>query len=115
VENSRPAAIIEQGEFSWGVDSGGEQNYLLPAGSLKLTLTDNERVPGNYRDSAVEFLNFCDGVIQDLVEMAAQDDQLAIQGINQTRVPMRSHPTNEPAQLGYWSAEYEVLYGVGGE
>jgi hypothetical protein len=110
IDDARPFAVIEQGGIEWERLAGGGENHLLPSGTLRLTLTDFDRWDTDYKSSATDFLNFVDGVIADVVEMAGSDDRAAIEGITQTQVPMQNDPTKEPARRRYWSTQYEVSW-----
>ena len=98
----------EDDEFDWETVGEGGQNYLMPAGALIITFLDNERFPGDYRNGYIDFKNFAGGVVQDLVEIAAKDDFLAIDRIRRLVKPVQSPPEKTPAEKAYWWTRYAV-------
>lgn len=110
VEESWPAAIIEEGADVHQCVAGGDQNYFLPHGSLMLTLTDKDRYIGNQHDGWIDFRNFCDAVIRDIVEKAGQDDNLDVSRLECVQKAMHSDPTSSVRP--HWSAKWELSWGV---
>lgn len=104
---ARPFLVIEQGQFAWQTQSGGGRNYLLPAGELLLTITDEDRYGDDYRSSATDFCNFADGVIEDLVAAAGESDNLAIVTIEQADPPMQN-AKKDWGTLRYWMTRYAI-------
>lgn len=106
-ERLRPYALIEQGpDFTWEYRAGGQSNYLAPTGTLRLWLYDNARKTA-MRDNFIDFGNYCDAVVQELVELAGKDGWLAIDNIRLTVPPMCSDPTKLPAIREYWGACFD--------
>lgn len=114
IEEQRPCAIIEMGEFDYQAVAGGDQNYLMPSGSLVLTLVDNDRFAGDYKAGWRDFLAWQGQVIFDIAEKAGQDDFLDIVAIVRTQMPMSNNPQTVPAQKLYWHSKHEVHWSTRG-
>lgn len=112
VEESWPCAIIEEGEDVQNAVAGGAVTQFLPYGSLILTLSDKDRYVNQFKDSWIDFRNFCDAVILDLIEKAGEDDNLDISNTKCIQKAMHSPPTS--SVVPYWSAKWEVSWGVEG-
>lgn len=111
VDESWPCAIIEEGVDVHNCVAGGAVNEFLPYGSLMLTLTDFDRYVDQFQDSWIDFRNFCDGVIFDIVEKSGEDDNLDAYQIECTQKAMHSDPTSTTKP--HWSAKWEISWGVG--
>lgn len=112
VEESWPCAIIEEGADVQNMVAGGAVNQFLPFGSLILTLTDKDRYPDQHHDSWMDFRNFCDAVILDLLEKAGSDDYLDVTRTECVQKAMHSDPTSSVRP--HWSAKWEISWGVEG-
>lgn len=112
VEESWPCAIIEEGADEQNAVAGGAVTQFLPNGSLILTLSDKDRYVDQQRDSWLDFRNFCDAVILDLIEKAGDDDNLDISRVECVQKAMHSDPTSSVKP--HWSAKWEVSWGVEG-
>ena len=74
---ARPYAIVSMGDkFGFQIDSGGDQNYLRPSGSLGLYLAIDtpEAVQDDSVESEFQAWNFLSPVIRQIAELSNKDD-----------------------------------------
>jgi len=107
IEATRPFVLIEQADYTWDLKAGGAQNYFLPYGSLLLTISDNDKFVEDYKSDWTDFINFCDDVLQAIIDGAALSDALAVVEIKQARAAMLN-PENQWQDCRYWCAAYRV-------
>lgn len=106
----RPYCLIEQGtELTWEFRGGGRSNYLVATGGLKLWFFDNSRYEDT-RDNFIDFGNFIDAVVKELVEIAGSDDLLSIDGFKLSSPPMCSDPRIVFKPDEYWGACFDVAW-----
>jgi len=106
----RPFAIVANiCEFDYTLFAGGTQNYLEPAGALWLYLTDADKYPDDPDASSVDFENFVGGVMDDLSNLAAVSDNLAISAMQLDM--MRQSPADQSlSEPPYWESLVRVLW-----
>lgn len=114
IELKRPCAIVEDGEFDYDSVAGGSENYLMPMGSLILTLTDNDRFEGQEKDGWRDFLKWQSQVIYDIAEKAGSDDHLDIVAIRRVQRSIANPPQQSPAVKPYWWSKWEVIWSTRG-
>jgi hypothetical protein len=109
----RPYVVITVGELNWQKRASGAQNFLMPMGSLGLWIADDDEYGEEDRKSGlIDFVNFVDGVLSDVVLIAGRDDLLAITEIQQVEPPAVSDPRSVSgsgmAQKPFWMTRYNV-------
>ena len=114
IELKRPCAIIEDSEFDYVAVAGGSENYLMPMGSLILTLTDNDRFDGQEKEGWRDFLKWQSQVIYDVAEKAGSDDHLDIVAIRRVQRAIANPPQQSPAVKPYWWSKWEVIWSTRG-
>ncbi len=119
-----PVACLTWGD-DWQLTSnaGGARNYFLggPRGELILELIHTEQYT-ELEASTREFGNWVGLVIQSgdeaapgLVELAAADDRLAINGIRQLDKPQQYERVEEAARgKRFWSVRLAINFGLNG-
>lgn len=112
----RPVAIISRtldGGFNARREAGGGANWFLYSGSLRLRIVDELQHFDEEKDPDVEFHNFTDTVITDLLDDAAVDDNLAISELSATVAPSRTddaHVAHDHAALARYEAEWLISW-----
>lgn len=108
-----PCAVImhpDGGGLVWYLWTGGQGNYLRPRGTLQLKLIDRIAWPDDQDRSEIDFVNFCDGVLSDIAELAGVSDWLSIKEIRETLPPSSTHPADrtEGGPPPFFHAVYDV-------
>lgn len=114
-ESLRPMIAIREGEPSvqWSRNSGGSRNTLLPIGELEVHVLDRILNYENLAEDAVLFRNLCDGLIDDVAQLAGVDGWLNITEINETQPPAFNPPETQTSggTEGYHIAVHTVTWG----
>jgi hypothetical protein len=109
-----PSATLQLGpRWEWSTHAGGQQNYLMAEGSVKLILIDEDKYPGNKEASSRDFATFAGNLLQQIAALLAYDDRLAGSEIAQDQPPMLC-PIEEEAARGraYWWAGYVINWSA---
>lgn len=109
----RPYAIVATAAGDYDLRSGGARNFLRPQGTLWLYLCDQYRSADSAEDIRL-FENYCGEVLDEIAELAAVDDRLAIAAIAIAVPPTRSERWMEGlggAAREYCEASFTIDWG----
>jgi hypothetical protein len=106
-----PCIVVGCGD-KWSLKSvaGGHQNFLFPdqaGNSIRLLLGDKTRYEDR-RSAYIDFGNWAGAVCQQLADVAAEDDNLAIMNIRQQTPPMLCSKEEENSGGLYFTASFFV-------
>ncbi len=110
-----PLATIAQEAIEWNAVAGGTTQHLAPRGALVLSLAAQPAY-AEQRDADLDFKNFCDGVLADLLDLSGADENLVISRIVQRVAPSfaRSEQRDDRGQPLLCLASYVVHWGEWG-
>jgi hypothetical protein len=109
-----PSATLQLGpRWEWSTHAGGQQNYLMAEGSVKLILVDEDNYPGNKEASSRDFATFAGNLLQQIAALFAYEDRLAGFEVVQEQAPVLC-PIEEEAARGraYWWAAYVINWSA---
>lgn len=104
-----PLANTVDPEFS----AGGGANWFIYAGGVEFSLYRDVGQHPTEKDELYEFLNFAEGVLGDVLDLAAVDDHLAITAAPCVFGPAKSNPgkvAGDLAQRPFYKISYAVKW-----
>ena len=112
----RPYAIVATQGGAWPVTSGGARNHHLAEGTLWLYLSDRVRHADRDADARA-FDTFAGGVLGDVADLSAEDDNLAIRDMTIELPPVCYSVAMEDAsdqgpEAEFWCMSLLVEWGA---
>jgi len=113
IKQQRPFACLWPSGLSWRRITGGSSSGLRPSGSVTLLLTANDTAGSDVdeTDADLAFAAWIDGVVNDIAELAGQDDRVRIREISGSDpLVRRSAAKDAPGGVYLWS-QFEISWG----
>ena len=109
----RPYALIEYDEgINWESFSGGSRTFRLPHGRMKVIFesvvsTENRQSPA---DALFEHTNKVDAVMEDIRELPAADEDLAIEDVTVVERPFRADEAERRGDEDFFQTIFSVEF-----
>jgi hypothetical protein len=117
----RPFCLIYPADTSWHKESGGSGSAFGGSGHLVVQFVDNAAHPGREQgareSSGMEFMEWTQGIIEDVLALAGTGDYLQIRDVKQnltTDGPFRNQTADEASAGSFWWAQFHVYWGAAG-
>ena len=114
--NQRPLAIVQIVGIGSSAVSDGIGIDLSVTGELSLVFQDDANHQTDHNDSLLDFVNFCDGVMDDLRLASGVGDSFPIQHERMIVMPERTMRRKRDSDNNdYWEASYLIGWNEGEE